>query len=874
MGCGASQAAVADVSPAQLSKPPAAFEPLASPEVYAWLNKIGLAEYSGAFAAAGCTTLAEVAALREADIIAMGVQKLGHQKKLAKQCATMGAEPSGVEPAPTTAPRVVVVDENDTSSLAPKIVLRSDDPVPADLRAGIVQGETRARLYKSVYPANAPCEDRHTVVVGDGFIFAGVWDGHGGHYCSEYAEDHIFANLKHEHDANKGSAVDEMAWAKAFKVTDREYLRQTKREVKAKQKKAFSLFAGTCAVGGYIDLASRRVDVANLGDSRVVIGLYEPTGLRTVLMSHDQTADDEGEIKRLKMEHPADRTILINKGNQSQADWRVKGICQFTRSIGDNQMKDRAVSVVYNTYTRGSKVLPTPGTGATAPYIIHRPDYREQEVGAGFVLWACDGLWDEMSSEEAVSITARLLREHPEPEADVAAMLVDEALQKVARRICTTLPAEAAQIFSDPSAPKLAELRALPQGKKQITHRSCLHDDITVIIVVLSAADLNLSSLPESNSTAAPGAPPPAAPLPRATEASARKMSESELDQEDVDAASASRQTIDRQILTVIDVASGMSAAQLHIIFDALDVDPKNGELSREECSKLAAQVLGDDAVDQAVVDAVWSQMDSDSSGVSLPCHIKGTVLSRWRPLAGGIHWENFQQFFDVVEGSAADAAGVDDDRSVVGFQKLYGLLAGMPLMEGVSQHEQEELTAVRHLASGVMPRAQRCNSCACKQMTLAGASQVLEKVTFADGEAIMVQGEEGDCMYIIESGAAEATIEGVNDGAPVMSYATGAYFGELALRAKQPRCVPPRDPRIRTVPVIHQTLSPKQWPRPPTAARTENACRRAATVRALGEMVCMRLGRREFQTLVVEKKGLAELRKNTVAAEEVLPAS
>ena len=35
-----------------------------------------------------------------------------------------------------------------------------------------------------------------------------------------------------------------------------------------------------------------------------------------------------------------------------------------------------------------------------------------------------------------------------------------------------------------------------------------------------------------------------------------------------------------------------------------------------------------------------------------------------------------------------------------------------------------------------------------------------------------------------------------------------------------------------------------------------------------------MRLGRREFQTLVVEKKGLAELRKNTVAAEEVLPAS
>ena len=48
------------------------------------------------------------------------------------------------------------------------------------------------------------------------------------------------------------------------------------------------------------------------------------------------------------------------------------------------------------------------------PYIIPTPEFREQHIENGFLLLACDGLWDEMENEEAVSVVARLLRESGE----------------------------------------------------------------------------------------------------------------------------------------------------------------------------------------------------------------------------------------------------------------------------------------------------------------------------------------------------------------------------------------------------------------------------------------------------------------------------
>jgi len=62
--------------------------------------------------------------------------------------------------------------------------------------------------------------------------------------------------------------------------------------------------------------------------------------------------------------------------------------------------------------------------------------------------------------------------------------------------------------------------------------------------------------------------------------------------------------------------------------------------------------------------------------------------------------------------------------------------------------------------------------------------SDALQTETFAEGATVMSQGEVGKKFYIIEEGAAAAT----KDGAEVMQYGVGDYFGELALIKDQPR--------------------------------------------------------------------------------------
>ena len=48
---------------------------------------------------------------------------------------------------------------------------------------------------------------------GDGFVFAGVWDGHGGTECAEFVQNHTFANFMAARES--GEAVREaMAMAR------------------------------------------------------------------------------------------------------------------------------------------------------------------------------------------------------------------------------------------------------------------------------------------------------------------------------------------------------------------------------------------------------------------------------------------------------------------------------------------------------------------------------------------------------------------------------------------------------------------------------------------------------------------------------------
>jgi len=60
----------------------------------------------------------------------------------------------------------------------------------------------------------------------------------------------------------------------------------------------------------------------------------------------------------------------------------------------------------------------------------------------------------------------------------------------------------------------------------------------------------------------------------------------------------------------------------------------------------------------------------------------------------------------------------------------------------------------------------------------------VMRSEAVADGQEIVKQGEAGKRFFIVEEGEAVAT----KDGAQVMNYKSGDYFGELALLYSQPR--------------------------------------------------------------------------------------
>jgi serine/threonine protein phosphatase PrpC len=160
-------------------------------------------------------------------------------------------------------------------------------------------------IHKSTYPANAPSEDRSTLVIGDGFLFGGVWDGHGGVATSNYAETAIYEFFKENFDKTQGASVEE-SFKYAYKQTDDTYLATAK-----KNNDAAALFAGTCAVGAFIDFSTNTVCCSNLGDSRCVVGLYEGGTLQTINMSEDHAACHAREKKRVQDEHPRDPTALV-----------------------------------------------------------------------------------------------------------------------------------------------------------------------------------------------------------------------------------------------------------------------------------------------------------------------------------------------------------------------------------------------------------------------------------------------------------------------------------------------------------------------------------------------------------------------------------
>lgn len=154
--------------------------------------------------------------------------------------------------------------------------------------------------------------------------------------------------------------------------------------------------AGSCALVAFME--QDQLYVACTGDSRAVLAKRRPNGsLYAMDLSIDQTTKNTSEYSRLLDEHPGEESTVVKRG-------RVLGGLMPTRAFGDARYKwpSSTLGILSRFGLRKA-----PSDYKTPPYVTAEPVVTHVSLEPGtrdaFVILATDGLWDELSSEEAVA---------------------------------------------------------------------------------------------------------------------------------------------------------------------------------------------------------------------------------------------------------------------------------------------------------------------------------------------------------------------------------------------------------------------------------------------------------------------------------------
>lgn len=281
--------------------------------------------------------------------------------------------------------------------------------------------------------------------------FVGVYDGHGGPETSRYINDHLFQHLK-RFTSEQGSMSTDVI-RKAYQATEEGFLSVVSKQWHLKPQLAA---VGSCCLVGVI--CGGTLYVANLGDSRAVLGrLVKATGeVLANQLSSEHNVGLESVRQEMYSLHPDDSHIVVLKHNV----WRVKGLIQVSRSIGDVYLKKAEFNrePLYTKF-RLREPFKKPILSSEPSITVHELQPHDQ-----FIIFASDGLWEHLSNQEAVDI----VQNHPR--SGSARRLVKAALQEAAKK----------------REMRYSDLKKIDRGV-----RRHFHDDITVIVVFL---DSNLVS--------------------------------------------------------------------------------------------------------------------------------------------------------------------------------------------------------------------------------------------------------------------------------------------------------------------------------------------------------------------------------------------
>ncbi|GLA30744.1 hypothetical protein AnigIFM63326_009178 [Aspergillus niger] len=274
--------------------------------------------------------------------------------------------------------------------------------------------------------SNDPCEDRFVhgkfaAPWGDAtqgpWMAWGVFDGHLGGQMAEVLRERLLGFVRYRLGllSSTGGDVSEEAVHRAIMdgfvslddsiVKGAMELPESEMSLAEKVKRLAPAYAGSCALLSLYDPASRMLHVACTGDSRAVLARKGADGKwEAIPLSVDQTGKNEDEIARLRAEHPGEDDVV--KGG------RVLGLA-VSRAFGDCQWKwplEFQEDVQKRFY--GPALLTPRYPVHTPPYLTAEPVVTSTRIGGGepaFLIMATDGLWDMMSSQQAVDLVGKWL---------------------------------------------------------------------------------------------------------------------------------------------------------------------------------------------------------------------------------------------------------------------------------------------------------------------------------------------------------------------------------------------------------------------------------------------------------------------------------
>ncbi|KAK3413752.1 hypothetical protein EUGRSUZ_I02310 [Eucalyptus grandis] len=281
--------------------------------------------------------------------------------------------------------------------------------------------------------------------------FFGVYDGHGGPETSRFINDHLFQNLKMFATEQQSMSVEVIR--KAYQATEEGFFSLVTKQWPMKPQIAA---VGSCCLVGVI--CGGTLYIANLGDSRAVLGrAVKATGeVLAIQLSSEHNVCIESVRQEMHSLHPDDSQIVVLKHNV----WRVKGLIQVSRSIGDVYLKKAEFNrePLYAKF-RLREPFRKPILSSDPSISVHELQPHDQ-----FVIFASDGLWEHLTNQDAVD----MVQNHPRN--GIARRLVKTALQEAAKK----------------REMRYSDLKKIDRGV-----RRHFHDDITVIVVFL---DSNLVS--------------------------------------------------------------------------------------------------------------------------------------------------------------------------------------------------------------------------------------------------------------------------------------------------------------------------------------------------------------------------------------------